>query len=361
MKLFVVVALALAAVAAGQEFNEAEAHATTFWGIVGRLEKLEVELAKYEGYPAVSTYDAQLSDLETELTDMISESNTRVVERVAARFETTMDTVISSMTSTTQAIHANIDDRVANLDDSIAKASVLIQDTVDSKLATSQKEVDTSIAEMQKILDDSLASIDKDLLEDQADLDKDIAAMNQKASASLKTVTDAIKSKVDPLPAVVDKRVKGVQDQVASVGYPPVLGWSGGCNHHGQRNGWYPYCHSNTEWMTANDFLEVTNGHENSDFKAKKDGFFRIVYFGIGQRAYNHVGLWHNDRHVHHGNDYTDGNWRDEHMDITWRFKAGDTFWVQIYGDNHGTYQYHAWNNGGTHSRLQVFYAGPLE
>lgn len=362
MKVFLVCAAALVAAAAAQDsFEQAEQHATTFWGIVGRLEGLEKELAGYQGYPPVDTYDAQLSDLETQLTAMIEASAARVTERVTARFEATMDTVITSMTASTQAIHANIDDRVAYLDDSISKASVLIQDTVDSKLATGQRQIEEGLASMQKLLDGSLAAIGDDLSGDQDKLATDLAALSAAANASLTTVTATIKEKLDPLPAVVDKRVKEVTDQVAGAAYPPVLGWSGGCNHMGQRNGWYPYCHSNTEFMTATDFFALSPDHENSDFKVKKDGFYRIVYFGIGQRAYNHVGLWHNNRHVHHGNDYTDGNWRDEHMDITWRFAAGDTFWIQIYGDNHGTYQYHSWNSGGAHSRAQVFYLGPLE
>lgn len=55
MKLFVIVAAALVSAAAAQDFDQAESHATTFWGIVGRLEKLEAQLAEYDGYPAVST------------------------------------------------------------------------------------------------------------------------------------------------------------------------------------------------------------------------------------------------------------------------------------------------------------------
>ena len=41
-------------------------------------------------------------------------------------------------------------------------------------------------------------------------------------------------------------------------------------------------------------------------------------------------------------------------------YDVGDKFWVQIHGGGHGYWNYHSWNSGGAHSRLQVTYMGTL-
>merc|ERR1712146_627356 len=107
-------------------------------------------------------------------------------------------------------------------------------------------------------------------------------------------------------------------------------------------------------------YLQKTSEKENSVFRVKKAGWYRINYFGAGERHYNYAGIWLNGNHIHHGHDYA-SNWADQHADLTWKMKVGDKFWVQIHGGGHGYWNYHSWSKTGDYSRLQITYVGDVE
>merc|ERR1712146_206813 len=83
-------------------------------------------------------------------------------------------------------------------------------------------------------------------------------------------------------------------------------------------------------------------GAESSQFRVLKSGWYRVQMWYIGTRHWNHAGLWLDNRHIHHGHEYTNGHWFDQFIDVTWKFNRGSNFWVQIYGTGHGYWNYHS-------------------
>merc|ERR1712146_390197 len=89
-----------------------------------------------------------------------------------------------------------------------------------------------------------------------------------------------------------DNFLKTIPAKVEEVRYPKQIVWSGGCPSSGHSDGWKPYCHRGEDFNTAGDYLQKTSEKENSVFRVKKAGWYRINYFGAGERHYNYAGIW---------------------------------------------------------------------
>jgi len=189
---------------------------------------------------------------------------------------------------TTRTLSSNIESRIQKVDVKIGTSRANLVESVNTKVIDAQSSLDTEIAKMRQTLDGQLAVI-------QGKKEK----AEKTTADSLTSLQKSLDDKVAALD--VDRKVEDVlknmetgltkaEAEVAKAAYPTKLMWSGGCNHHGQRNGWYPYCHGVTEFNTAGAYLGLTGNNENSQFMVKKTGWYRINWWGSGQRNWNCVG-----------------------------------------------------------------------
>lgn len=146
----------------------------------------------------------------------------------------------------------------------------------------------------------------------------------------------------------------------------PVI-FSGGCRNHGNVNNDYAkYCLDGTDFNTASDYLDANT---DGTVTVKRSGWYRINFFGITHSStWQHLQIVKTGyQYIHHGHKRNHGNWEENWVDLTWPFKAGETFFLKIYR-NSSSWNYHSWNHDhnasgwytGSHSRLQVTYEGPM-
>lgn len=330
--------------------------AELFRDVEDRLRKAEKALAKRASADAVMGYHKKIADLKTSIKDMLAKSEETMEANMKSVFETSIDAVTKSVGATTRSLSSNIEERIQGVDSKIGTSRGNLIESVNTKVDTAQASLTSAIADMRKKLDDQLAAISGKKTKAEKAASDSLAALQKTLDDTVASM-DVEKNVADALKAV-DTGLAKAENDVKNAAYPTKIMWSGGCNNHGSRDGWKPYCHSNTEFNTAGDYLQLTGNNENSEFVIKQTGWYRINWWGAGQRHWNYVGIWRNGNHIHYGREYTDGNWHDHMADLTWKFEKGEKFYINIYGSGHGSYQYHSWNSGGEHSRLQVEYLG---
>jgi hypothetical protein len=137
----------------------------------------------------------------------------------------------------------------------------------------------------------------------------------------------------------------------------PIL-WSGGSTTTGSASGWNKYKTDATEFNTAQEHFAVA---ADGTFVVLKSGYYRINFFCISLGSSTpHIEIVHNGNRIHCGYEAGSGGaWSDNFVDLTWRFKKMDTFYINVY--NPGTHAYHSWNARGEYSRLQVQFVGDWE
>ena len=150
----------------------------------------------------------------------------------------------------------------------------------------------------------------------------------------------------------------GTKAYVWVAALPTPVTWSGGCNAHSQGSGWEAYCLNTTEWNTAGDYFAVVG----NDFVFKISGYYRVNFYaiqhGAGQMDFQFLINGNQFAYKHDINPSSSSQWHHAQLDQIYAFKAGDKLQVQAYhGGSGNPYRYHAF---GSHSRLQVSYAGQL-
>jgi hypothetical protein len=143
----------------------------------------------------------------------------------------------------------------------------------------------------------------------------------------------------------------------------PII-WSGGCGNDG--NGSLIYCTDNTDFNTAQGYLQTTN---EGIFTVLVSGFYRInafanYHFEPGSGKVVGISLIVNGTNLE-AHNYSDaggfafdGNFK---LDVTWPLNAGDTFYIYYYSYNSNYSQnitFKRWTPNNAGSRLQVSYLG---
>jgi hypothetical protein len=143
--------------------------------------------------------------------------------------------------------------------------------------------------------------------------------------------------------------------------------WSGGCRNHCQHcTGWNTYCLNGQDtWESTHSPGDVMS-HDHWKIYTKKNGFYRVNFFAIqhGCPGHWHARILRNGHSIHQTHNYR--NWQNGHgwsttsMDQLWWFDNGNNMQIQLYSPSNGCNQYlwHAWNNYGQHSRVQMTFKG---
>ena len=132
--------------------------------------------------------------------------------------------------------------------------------------------------------------------------------------------------------------------------------WSGYCSSHGTAGGWNTYCTNATDFNTIGSKLSINN---NGTFTVNEAGYYRINQWAISHGNNNaHIRLIVNGTVRYYSHENGPNTWTDNFLDQTWKFNAGDTFYISIH--NPGSYAFHQGSAVGNHSRLQVNWVGPL-
>ena len=135
--------------------------------------------------------------------------------------------------------------------------------------------------------------------------------------------------------------------------------WSGFCSNHGRAaNAWVKYCTDGFNFSTASHHIQVA---PNGDITALVPGYYRINAWSLSNVSNSvFLELRVNGIRRHQGRQISDNRWVDITMDMVWPMNAGDVFNVYYWGYGGNNFNYHAGNQTGSHSRLEVSYMGPL-
>jgi hypothetical protein len=143
--------------------------------------------------------------------------------------------------------------------------------------------------------------------------------------------------------------------------------WSGGCRNHCHHcTGWHTYCLNGQDTWDATHNPSGYMTHDHWKIYVKKTGFFRVNFFAIQHGCPGHwqarilksgssIHQTHNYRNWHNGH-----GWSTTSMDQIWYFSNGHNVQIQLYSPSNSCNQYlwHAWNNYGQHSRVQMTWKG---
>eukprot|EP00049_Salpingoeca_infusionum_P000485 m.40251 g.40251 ORF g.40251 m.40251 type:complete len:488 (+) comp10414_c0_seq1:124-1587(+) len=135
--------------------------------------------------------------------------------------------------------------------------------------------------------------------------------------------------------------------------------FSGYCNHHGRYGGWLPYCADITEFSNLDEHFTIEDPSGEARFRIKKAGWYRVNLFAISYcSGYSHIQFRVNGNTILYGHEYSQNNWSDNFMDITWKLDAGQYFQMYMYSNSGSYYNWHSGNSNGAHSKIQVEYLG---
>lgn len=160
---------------------------------------------------------------------------------------------------------------------------------------------------------------------------------------------------------VSNKDSAGLPAYTWAAALPKPVIWSGGCPSHSQGAGWATYCLSGVDFNSAVDYLNVDAG---GTVTVKISGYYRLNMWadqhGCGHKRVNLV-VNGTSRHYSHMYNTVTG-WQLNRGDLVYPLRRGDTFYFQLHHDGGcDPYRWHAWNNLGQHSRLQIEYVGPQD
>jgi len=328
--------------------------------LVERIHAAEAAIDAIPTKLVLEEYDATLSALQEKMKALIRTNENSAAARIDVAFQHSIDAAKIAVASNGDSLYNTINNRLKISDDKLTGLEGAVVGDAEDKIQQTSDDVDKSLAAMQGKLNQQVAQITQTLDQNTQASNQKLATLGQSVNKDLSGAVKDMNDKLKALEGKVSTAAKAAADAFKNNAYPKRLIWAGGCRSHGRRDGWKPYCHDATDFNTLQAHVQLTGDHENSGFRVKKAGYYRINHYYIGQRHWNHMGVWHNNRHVHHGHEYTDGNWHDQFADLTWKMNVGDLFWVQIYGSGHGYWNYHSWNAGGAHSRLEIEYLGVL-
>jgi len=323
-----------------------------------QISSAEEAVAKIPSVSQLQEWNAQLDAIEASVTTQLDSLKTSSLDSLKTRFQGLLDTALVDANKASSTIFQKVQAKLVEGESKINAMNTEVRGSVDSKIKAGRSANDKKLNALKSKLTNSISSLEKKVQSTKSATDNAVKQLTNTVTNSLaaaeKTAADKIKKAKDD----IGNWLKTQGSKITEAKYPKQIVWSGGCRSHGHSDGWRPYCHNGEDFNTAGNHLQKIGDNSGSTFRVKVAGWYRINWWGIGTRHYNYVGIWHNGRHIHHGHDYCDGNWHDEHADIMWKFNVGDKFWVQIHGGGHGYWNYHSWNSGGAHSRMQIEYLG---
>jgi len=341
-------------------FQRAVTRQSNVADVMDRLKQVEAQLDAIPTRDMIASFNAQVDNLRDRLKGVIAGNEESAANALKSILDQKISDAKKKVDDDGESLLLDITKKVGFADDKLEKTESSTLKNTNDQIQQTSDDVDNSLLAMQGKLNQQVGQITQTLDQNTKASNQKLATLGQSINKDLSGAVKEMNDKLKSLEDKVSTVAKAAAEAVEQNAYPKRLVWAGGCRSHGHRDGWMPYCHDATEFNTLDQHVQLTGENENSGFRVKKAGYYRINHWYNGERNWNNMGVWHNNRHIHEGNEYTDGNWHDMFADLTWKMQEGDLFYIQIYGSGHGHWNYHAWNAQGAHSRLEIEYLGAL-
>jgi len=283
-----------------------------------------------------------------------------------------MNANVNNLTDTVALLVKKIDqmtdtltDTVTEIDGKLAKSAQTLTDTVteiDGKLEKSAQEIEDALDDaadnQEKALDGLETKIDDKITTQATNVGKLLEDLEDDVTDALTATTSTLSSQLKGNVTALTTKVTTLQ---ADVGSPKIHMWSGGAKTHATGSSWNDFRLDRVEYDTAKPYFQKDS---NTRFKALKTGLFTIKW--------NYMHYTYNDCN-RFAEVYVNGkaviyeyghqiHWNKRYIEVTWRIKAGEQFWMRARTTCGNPY---AWHEGSSWSsshgnRLQVSYAGDL-
>jgi len=272
-----------------------------------------------------------------------------------------LDTTVTKLLASMDDMKTTLQEKMDEIDNKLVTNKKATEDTIDAAVKQLQQDQKDSEDAMTITLNSFKGKIS-------GDLTKQSDALDQQTKDVDKAIDD-LKDDVEDTATELSKQLKGnvtalstkVTTLQADVTTPKIHMWSGGAKSHSRGSGFAEFVLDRVEYDTAKPYFQKDS---NTRFKALKTGLFTMKW---NYMMYTHsncnryADMYVNNKRVIYEYNHGD-SWKKNYVEITWRIKAGEIFYMRSQVDCGNPYRWHqssAWDNPYG-NRLQVTYTGDL-
>lgn len=293
-----------------------------------------------------------------------------------------------------QAWRATVRDQT---EQTIAAQSNLLDQRIRGEAATVNAMVSKARANIDKALDDMFDSINEKVrqlrttyTEDVLDAAAEVTGKKGQLEGLLSQFKNAVESyhaqataaqvnvpgeledmekSINEKLAKVDEINTKIEETIPKFATRTVRMWSGGCGHHAWGCGWQRYCLNRQDFDTMDGYAS----RDGDRMAIRVAGTFRSFFYAMSHARYSYVQTRTSQGTKVSGGDHRDGSgwwnhgsdWGDLRSDVVLPMSSGNYFDYWTHRGTHGwgcsgSYNWHSWNQWGSHSRVQVTYMGEM-